>query len=166
MTDEKRDKPDKPDKPGKRFGPDSSGREALDYVFAHVKTGPWSAAQYEQCHGIALWRKFLNRKPDATLAECLEEYERQMPRYNDTHWTYRLIEAFRGKVYPGFIKRVLALAPAEVAHDLIHRPTVFGIERDEVEILERRAVKAKIKQGKCPPKNIDAKPVVTARAKK
>lgn len=160
MADEKREKP------GKRFGPDSSGQEALDHVFAHVKTGPWSAEQYEQCHGINLWRKFLRRNPTATLAECLEEYERQMPRYNDVLWTYRLIEAFRGRVYPGFIKRVLALAPADVAHDIMHRPHDFEIEDDEVEILERRAVKAKIKQGKRPSKNIDATPVVTARVKK
>lgn len=158
-----REKPDKPTR--KVFGPDSSGQEAFDHVFAHLRTGMFSLAQYNQCHGVQLWRKFLRRKPEATLAECLEEYERQMPRYNDVHWTYRLIEAFKGQVYPEFVERVLALAPPQVAHDISNEPDLYGLDVKCRSILADRACKAKVKQGKCVRKHVNG-PVVTARAKK
>lgn len=160
---EKRDKPDKPHR--KVFGPNDSGQEAFDHMFARLRTGMFSLETYNGCHGVRLWRKFLQRKPDATLAECLEEYERQMPRYNDAHWTYRLIEAFRGQVYPEFTRRVLALAPPQVAHDLKMDRAAHRFDDDEIAILDRCATKAKVKQGKCAPRHVKG-PVITARAKK
>jgi hypothetical protein len=125
------------------FGPDSSGQEAFDHVFARLRTGPFALTEYDNCQGVQLWRRFLKHNPNATLEQCLVEYEARMGRLQDRHWTHRLLEAFEGQVYPEFIERVLAVAPPVIADALMRdRPDL------DCEGLRKRCEKHKPRENK------------------
>lgn len=98
---------------------DSSGREAFDFVSAKFRA--WAG----QCDGLKRWDKFLRKHPEATLGECLAEFERQSKSHpTRTNWALALLEAFGGDVYPEFRASILARMNGDTAatvlagHDL------------------------------------------------
>lgn len=128
---------------------ESSGKDAFDAVMSHMRSGPMKGADFRQCVGFQLWHRFLIRKPAATLAECLTEFELRMRRQGVGAWPMILLEAFGEEADAHVRSRLLASANGDAALSILScRVTLSESERAA---LHERQHKGIVRLGKVAP---------------
>lgn len=114
-----------------QFGPDTPGNEVYAVVLSSMKAGPAKRFDFEACPGFVRWRSFLEKRPDATLAQCLVEFERSMKTKPTDGWVRILMLTIGNRVYPEFKKRVLAMASSVEADYLVRHAKSHALTDSE-----------------------------------